>query len=118
MTGHYNPTIELFVFNCEPILSTNNRDVLSMTNPKCFKTTHKLNLQILDYNSTFHEFLGYNGTDFQEIFNLYRLLSPDSLDIVIKRHKDRIISIFLKINFIFFYIFIYSFACQKHTRLH
>lgn len=105
MSGHYDPAIELFVFNCEPILSTNNRDVLSMTNPKCFKTIHKLNLQILDYNSTFHEFLGYNGTDFQDMFNLYRLLSPDSLDIVIKRHKDRIIATFKILFFLAFFIF-------------
>ena len=79
----------MFIVRCDPVLSINNRDTLVLTDSSCYRTIHKLNLQILEYSKSFYEFLGYDIDDFQEKNTLYSFLSTDSIDIIVKRHRDR-----------------------------
>ncbi|CAF0940765.1 unnamed protein product [Brachionus calyciflorus] len=92
VSGHYDLETELFVISCQPVLSINNRETLALCDTTCFRTTHKLNLQILDYSKNLSEFLGYAPNEFRDHkFNLYNLLSTDSIDIIVKRHKDLLV---------------------------
>lgn len=89
MIGHYDTQTNMFIAKCEPVLSTFNREILMQKDPNCFTTMHKLNLQILDCSSNASSLVGYSLEELQEKSSLYEILSNESVDIICKRHRDR-----------------------------
>lgn len=87
MNGQYDLVTELFIFNCQPVISKPNREICMLNDPNCFKTLLKLNLDIFDLDSNASNLLEYECYE-QRKLNLYHILTHESLKVVTERHRE------------------------------
>lgn len=89
MIGCYDKSTELFIFNCQPVLSKSNRDYIMLNDPNCFKTLHKLNLEFFDLCSNAVNLIDFKEEDIEEkCISLYDILSHECLKTVAERHTE------------------------------
>jgi hypothetical protein len=100
MKSHYDPITDMFIAVCNPVLTNTNRTALIEMDPHCFFTVHSLNLKLIDFSKKWPHILmaANNETDEADLtafhedrfknLSLYEMISPSSLEIVAKRHKD------------------------------
>jgi hypothetical protein len=84
----------MFIAICQPVLSPTNRTQLLSVDPLCFSTTHKMNLNLVDFTSNCINFgldlKREQHDDHHSVQSLYQILCPESVEIVAKRHKESI----------------------------
>jgi hypothetical protein len=89
MIGCYDNSTDLFIFNCQPVLSKSNRDFIMLNDPNCFKTLHKLNLEFFDLCPNAVSLMEVEEEDIGEkCISLFDVLSHESLEKVAERHSE------------------------------